>query len=177
MIPKEMQFYVQSYAMEFRMDEPTIAGIVMTESSGRWEATRYERNYRWLWDNARHKPFTLARSHADATPPGFSGVHLISLPDVEFRQQRTSWGAMQIMGAVAREMSFMGDLKDLNGPLGLRYGVKLFSNLHHRFYREHGMVGVISAYNCGQPKPESNPEYVAKVIHYADQYRGAKHGK
>ena len=104
-------------------------------------------------------------------PVGFHGMLGVSTSVDEWREQRTSFGPMQIMGAVAREYGYKGKLSALNGSPGVHYGVKHFHNLYVRHNEKHGLEGVVSAYNCGQPKPESNPAYVLKVLTFAKQYK------
>lgn len=76
----------------------------------------------------------------------------------EKNQQMTSWGAMQVMGAVARELGFMGHLPQLTDTkIGIYYGcLKLFS-LSKKY---HSMKDVIAAYNRGTPVLDTNGRYI-----------------
>src|SRR5437868_3561650 len=92
-------------AGEACLDRLLVASIVMTESSGKAWAKKYEPEYRWLY-----KPEHYAT--------------LLNRPiEVEREEQMTSWGLMQVMGAVAREHGFADALPGLcDKMLGLRYG-------------------------------------------------------
>ena len=87
----------------------------------------------------------------------------------ERQDQMTSWGLMQVMGAVARELGHTGPLSDLlDPPTGLFYGC-----LHLRRFRAKYDIwpDVIAAYNAGSPRrvagqigPYVNQSYVDKVL-------------
>jgi len=122
-----------------------VYAICQVESSLNPLATRHEPHYRWLvGDN-------------DAMDP------------LERRDQMTSWGLMQVMGAVARELGHRGPLADLLTPAtGLFYGC-----LHLRRFRAKYDLwpDVIAAYNAGSPRrvaghvgPYINQSYVDKVL-------------
>lgn len=170
-LSKGIEDELKFYAKTSNIDLAVLVGIVLTESSGRWVAKRYEKGYRWLWDVERHCPFHVVGRVQDFPPPEFKGILGVSTPEHEWTRQRTSYGPMQVMGAVARELGFTKDLEELNGPPGLLYGVKHLKNLRDRFMAKHTIEGVISAYNCGQPKPDTNPDYVHKVKDFASWYR------
>ena len=176
LITEEMEECIEKYASKYKLDPKIVFGIVMTESSGRWKATRYENKYRYVWNSVRKEPFVLPKGWGDMCPIGFPGLPGVTTPQEEWRLQRTSLGPMQVMGAVARELGFSGDLESLNGEVGIAYGTKHFSNLHRRFAKLGGIKGVISSYNCGQPKPETNPEYVSRVLNFSSQYETLSKG-
>lgn len=123
-----------------------VYAICQIESSLNPAATRHEPHYRWLvGDNEAMSP-------------------------TERQDQMTSWGLMQVMGAVARELGHQGPLSDLlNPPTGLFYGC-----LHLRRFRAKYDLwpDVIAAYNAGSPRriagqigPYVNQSYVDKVLH------------
>ncbi|WP_162232521.1 lytic transglycosylase domain-containing protein, partial [Methylogaea oryzae] len=70
--------------------------------------------------------------------------------------QRTSWGPMQVMGAVARERGFRGPFEQLNGVWGLYCGCLLLERLRERFLSGFGWQGVAAAYNAGTPRRTGN---------------------
>ncbi len=97
--------------------------------------------------------------------------------DTERKGRAMSWGLMQVMGQVARELGFDGPyLSALCDPaLGLRYGC-----LHLRRkmdkYGSQGIEAVISAYNAGQPvrRPDgtwANGIYVRMVLEQLQKYK------
>ena len=117
-----------------------IYAICMTESSGNEFAIRHEAHYRW----------TVGESLALGERLG----------------QKTSWGLMQIMGAVAREYGFTDQFSGLWDPqTNIRYGVKHLKRLKAK----HGTwPHTISAYNAGTPIVSDgrykNQVYVDKVL-------------
>lgn len=131
-----------------------VLGIIETESGGDYRAIRYEPHYRWL---------------VDFSHPSVSAA-------TETMQQKTSWGPMQVMGAVAREHGFEGPfLSALCEPaVGVEYGCRLLARLI-RLYR--GTVAdAVSAYNQGSAKKNvetgeyRNQQYVDKVMAAADRH-------
>ena len=137
---------VMSIAQEIapELDPRLIAAIVQVESMGDPDATRDEPHYRW--------------------------VHRESI-DKEYIHQRRSWGLMQIMGAVARELGHDDRLTDLRDPYtNIRLGAKYLRALINRWPRRDEAnipIDAISAYNAGHPtwqEPGGNHEYVNKVL-------------
>jgi hypothetical protein len=173
-LQKDIEICLESHARRLHLDIAILIGLAMTESSFRWDATRYEKNYRWLWDVRGNKPFrklTEKEAASDTPPADFLGIKGVTTAKEEWTNQRTSFGPIQIMGAVARELGFKGRFTELGRHAGIEYGLKHFKKLFNRFHEEHDMVGVISAYNCGRPAPDLNPAYVSKVLTYAAQYK------
>jgi soluble lytic murein transglycosylase-like protein len=81
--------------------------------------------------------------------------------------QKFSWGIMQVMGSVLRELGYNGPLNE-SGELNLAmyYGCKKLSLLSKKYPQEND---VISAYNAGTPIKDSdgkyrNQEYVNNVL-------------
>jgi len=148
-----------------------LIAIALRENSGRWAGTRHEPAYRWLWDVTNNRPFTLSRSRKQVLPRGFTGLPGVTTAAEEFDGQMTSWGPMQVMGAVAREYGFRGRFQELQGRTGVEYGVRHFVLLYRRLYRRFGIAGVVSAYNDGDPNPRNNAEYVFAVMDAAKAYK------
>lgn len=133
-------------AAGLKLDPALISALVQVESLRDPWAVRYEGNYRWLVD-FKHPLVTSA---------------------TERNAQKSSWGLMQIMGAVARERGFKGPfLSQLCDPReGLYWGGVFLRHLFDRGYTEHE---VISAYNQGKPRRTlggqyRNQAYVDKVV-------------
>lgn len=191
MINKAMEVYLESLKLDSNLK--WVIGIILQESSGRYVATRYEKKYKWLWDVQANAPFTFpeptskmkpaAKTSAaeglpvpvvakkkDVPPSTFKGLDGVTTALEEWKGQRTSWGPMQIMGAVAREYGFKGKFEELNTNKGIFYGVKHFQNLSRRFLAEHGISGVLSGYNDGDSNPANNQSYVDGVTKYANNY-------
>ena len=145
---------VKEYSEQYDVPTGLINAIIQVESSGNTYAVRYEDGYRWLV-----KPFKQFHWH---TP-------------TEKIMQKTSWGLMQIMGAVARERGFKGRyLAELCKPeIGVKYGVK---HLKWQYNRYGNWRDAISAYNQGSPRKKdgkyTNQEYVDKVLKNWSGYDG-----
>lgn len=110
-----------------------VLAIITHESKGDQWASRFEPMWpeRWMW---------YPREMAEKAN--------ISL-DTERTLQKTSFGLMQVMGAVAREFGHKGNLMMLIQPeISITYGCK---KLHWLMERYHGETDVISAYNQGKP--------------------------
>lgn len=118
-----------------------VLGIIETESGGNPCAARYEQNYRWTIPSAR-RPGNCTQN-------------------TETVMQKTSWGLMQVMGAVAREYGYSGWLNSLTDPeTNITVGVTHLEKLHKRFFKKHGMGGVIAAYNAGSPRVGTDGKFV-----------------
>lgn len=133
----EIQLVAEKYGLPWL----AVKAVVSVESSFRPDAMRYEKGYRWLVGK------DLSLTEEDA--------------------QKTSWGLMQVMGAVARGYGFTGDLRQLLSPMvGLEYGCR-----HLAYYYQKYAIwcDAISSYNQGSPRKTDegryhNQEYVDKVM-------------
>lgn len=152
---------------------PTLVCAVVTVESG-WETTacRVEPHYRYLWDVRGNRPFrriTVAESRDEQAPYDF---HASAGADrnTEWQHQQTSWGLMQIMGAVARERGCTARfLTALCEPgVGLEYGCLHLAHYAYacRYLDLYGWSGVCRAYNGGPHAAvhATNPEYPHKVL-------------
>ncbi|TVM15058.1 transglycosylase [Oceanidesulfovibrio indonesiensis] len=152
---------------------PALVCAVVTVESG-WEATasRFEPHYRYLWDVRSNTPFrrlTTTESNSEQAPPDFHAPHGVGR-HTEWQHQQTSWGLMQIMGAVARERGFTARfLTALCEPkIGLEYGCRHLAHYAYacRYLERFGWAGVCRAYNGGPYAAVhvTNPEYPHKVF-------------
>ena len=141
----ELTTLIKAAASRRSLPWELVYAICQVESSLNPSAVRHEPRYRWLvGDNETMSP-------------------------IERQDQMTSWGLMQVMGAVARELGHTGPLSDLlDPPTGLFYGC-----LHLRRFRAKYDIwpDVIAAYNAGSPRrvagpigPYVNQSYVDKVL-------------
>ena len=141
----ELTTLIKAAASRRSLPWELVYSICQVESSLNPSAIRHEPRYRWLvGDNETMSP-------------------------TERQDQMTSWGLMQVMGAVARELGHTGPLSDLlDPPTGLFYGC-----LHLRRFRAKYDIwpDVIAAYNAGSPRrvagqigPYVNQSYVDKVL-------------
>lgn len=115
--------------------------VAMTESGGDPLAVRYERHYRWL-TTLDGKPLEDGK-----------------LSDTETAGQKTSWGLLQVMGAVARERGFRGKFFTelcASPEVGLRYGALHLAAYLKRYGNE---ADAVAAYNAGSPVKEDDGSY------------------
>jgi soluble lytic murein transglycosylase-like protein len=133
---------IESHPDRGELPVELVLAICAVESSCQAGAYRPEPNYRWLVGNRE----------------------LMSV--AEMIGQKSSWGLMQTMGAVAREYHFDGSFTELWEPkIGLRYGM-----LHlNKLYRKHkNWPDTIASYNAGTPikidGKYQNQGYVDKVL-------------
>ncbi|WP_457641443.1 lytic transglycosylase domain-containing protein [Persephonella sp.] len=136
-----------------------ILGIIQTESSFNPLACRFEKNYKWL-----KNPLKFAKS-------------LGITADTEIVFQKTSWGLMQVMGAVYRELGYQGYLNALSTDTErqIRYGIRHF----HRLFSHYGdLYRAILGYNRGfGVKPDDvklalldEGSYLNKVLRHSKKF-------
>lgn len=137
----------------YDVDPDLIEAIVMTESSGNPNATRYE--------------------------PAFYERYIksLGLPEEEGRKRATSYGLMQIMYQSAWEDGYRDNVERLLMiDVGLNWGVKhLLKKI--KKYGQQDINRAISAYNAGNVRIKDghfeNQYYVDRVNRYLEQIRGA----
>lgn len=156
-----------------------LRAIIEVESGGDLFAIRYEQDYRWLWDMVGQRAYQK-KNNSVLCPIDFPFVGTISSRQTEFVGQKMSWGPMQIMGAVARELGFRDRFPRLCGPEGIVYGAKHLQRLQKRF-GEKGLDAVIAAYNAGSPRRDGtgrfvNEDYVDKVNTAMQRFAAEGHG-
>ena len=148
-----------------------VMGIIATESGNDIYAWRCEPSYRYLYDVAKHVAAVQSIDAAAARlpPKFFAGIPGESSL-TEWLGQQSSWGAMQIMGAVARELGWEKPFPALCNPMdGIEYGCRHLARLRDQFFREFGWRGVAASYNAGSPRYVDgtrkfvNQDYVDKV--------------
>lgn len=124
------------------VDVNLIAAIVMQESAGKSWVTRYEQDFAYLYN-----PSAFAQ---------LRGVTEIT----EIQHQKTSWGLMQVMGAVAREVGYSSDLTELaRPPVGLRWGCEKFK-ANVAKYGMRNIEDIVAAWNAGSPRKDASGQYV-----------------
>lgn len=170
MLPDKTSQYVNVVAKKFRLPPPLVRAIVTVESGSNRFAMRVEPGYPYLWCVRQNAPLPVSRDTAcQRNPPKYFAHPRHSSRLTEWIGQQTSWGSMQVMGAVARELGFEDPFPALCDPLiGLTYGCHHLKNLRARFLRSHGWPGVAAAYNAGSPRRNSdgdfeNQDYVNKI--------------
>ncbi len=168
---------VNRIAFNHSLPADLIRAIILVESSGNPCAARFEPTYKYLWDCKNKHPFqrlSPQELNSNKHPSGFTAE--CGSRDTEWTGQKTSWGPMQVMGAVAREYGFLGYFPVLCGPLGVEYGAIHLVKLRDRYYARYGWDGVVAAYNAGSPVKKgeqyANQRYVDKVFNALETIGG-----
>jgi soluble lytic murein transglycosylase-like protein len=124
---------------QLNIDPDLVEAIVMTESAGLPMKVRYEPTWKYLY-----KVDEFAKS-------------LTITPDTEKVLQSCSWGLMQIMGSVAREVGFVKDMPVLcEVEVNLFYGCKKLKSFINKYPIQ---TDAIASYNAGFPKVMANGKY------------------
>lgn len=166
-----LQAQIRTAASAYALPYSLIAAQVTVESGGNQYAHNPEPKYHYMWDVRLRRPFrplTPAEIASEIPPDDFYAI-LPTVPrDAEWQDQQASWGLMQVMGAVAREMGFRGPfLTQLVEPvLNLDFGCR---KLAGELKWAHGNVPqALAAYNGGrrgnETPPYRNQEYADKVL-------------
>lgn len=170
MIDTAIQELAEREARRHDLNPAWVLGIIAVESGGDTYAWNPEPHYRYLWDISRGKPFRAlsAAERASEIPPRDFPCPPGVDRDAEWWGQQASWGLMQVMGAVAREMGYAGrHLPGLCAPaVGLAVGCQFLSRLMNRYGQPEP---TIAAYNAGSPRLSAgggyeNQQYVDKVL-------------
>lgn len=147
---------ISTNAHDFSLPYNLVHAVVEHESSRRIFAFNPEPPYRYYWDVAKNAPFrkcTDAELKSESPPADFPFLPGYGPRDAEWWGQAASWGLMQVMGAVARELGMKGDIASLCDPeIGVQFGCMHLANLRKRFYTKFGYDGVVAAYNAGSPR-------------------------
>jgi soluble lytic murein transglycosylase-like protein len=155
MVSKEIRDIIMTKANKYDLYPDLVEAHVMTESSGKPDATRYE--------------------------PAFFKTYIIPLGiknEAEAKGRATSWGLLQIMGQVARELGYQGNWEGLCDPeVNLEYGCKKLSKCYRRYHPE--LDKGIAAYNSGSAivvfregkEVLRNQEYVDRVHRFWERIR------
>ena len=160
---------IRAAATALGLEPRIVAGLITIESGANPWAWNPEPKYRYMWDVKLNRPFrALSNVELDAKFPPHDFHSLLGDPDNEWWGQQASWGLMQVMGAVAREMGFVGPyLTELCDPMkNLTIGCK---HLKQLFDWSHGTVEqALAAYNGGkggnEHPPYRNALYAAKIM-------------
>jgi soluble lytic murein transglycosylase-like protein len=150
---------VKAFSAEFLVNPRMALAIVYQESAGDTYAARVEEDLvlRWVF------PAMNAKKH-----------RITMTTEITF--QKTSWGLMQVLGVVARELGYDEQLPKLTVPnVGLRWGIKNIAKLQGRYLQ---YTDIIAAYNAGSPKKVEgkykNQEYVDSVMKHMAELEGVQ---
>lgn len=131
---------IHRIAKEYDLNPHLVTAIVIKESGGVQYRCRYE-------------PHTERYLHFHREYASRLGISV----ETEITQQKTSWGLMQVMGFVAREMKFNGYLVELCGvECGLRLGCMKFKSLLLKYG---DLEAAVAAYNMGSPRKSNGGLY------------------
>jgi len=152
------------------LDPLVIVAQVQVESDGNPMAWNPEPRYQWLWDLRLRRPFRRldpSEIERETPPPDFRCY--AGDPDQEWWAQQASWGLLQVMGAVARELGCSDDYLTVliyKPEEGLDFGCRA---LAAQLRATNGdLRSALARYNGG-PKgnapggPLRNESYVVKV--------------
>lgn len=137
-----------------------IASIIQTESSGNRYCLRYESNWKYF-----------------VTPELFAKT-LGLTADTEIETQKFSYGLMQLMGSIARELGHVGPMGMLfDVQLNLDLGCKKVSQCVRKYQK---LNDAVASYNAGSARYTDgklvNQEYVDRVMGYLAQAAPAAQG-
>jgi len=131
--------YFQSICEPFKIDAKLVYAIAMAESALDPNTARFEPGWKyWYKIDDFSKSLRITR-------------------DTEKVFQATSWGLMQVMGTVARELGFNKHLTELTKPnYNVAIGVRKLQELFNKYDK---LEDVISSYNQGYPRKNEDGEY------------------
>jgi len=165
MPPTHLLYAAHDAALGHGLDPRLICALCEVESSWMPWAVRHESGYEWLFGRIEDDfPGIIKFKHSY---PGSLST--------EVQMQKTSWGLMQIMGAVARERGFRGWLTELCDPaVNLQWGCR-----HIRWMIDHNNAyglpdfrikpeDLAAAWNAGKARfvdgKYTNQSYVDRVV-------------
>jgi soluble lytic murein transglycosylase-like protein len=153
---EELQALAIKIAEEHKLRHEWVCAIIQIESNWDYLAVRYEPHYKWLYK-----------------PAYFSKLNNITF-ETENVLQCMSFGPMQAMGSIFRELGFSENLLKVTDPnISLKYGcLKL-----HQLISKYGYtMDAIASYNAGGPYKTNgvyrNKDYVDKFL----KALGGSHG-
>jgi soluble lytic murein transglycosylase-like protein len=139
MVKKDFFDIFYRISMSENIDPDLVMAIAGKESDFNQYACRYEAGWTYL-----------------VSPKKFADSLRIT-EDTEIQFQKFSYGSMQIMGSVARELGFIKPLPLLlEAENGIIYGCKFLKKLQKKFSTR---LDIISAYNQGYPFKEKDGSY------------------
>jgi soluble lytic murein transglycosylase-like protein len=141
----ELRKLIELKAAAYQLDPDLVEAHILTESSGKPDATRFE--------NAFYEHYIFPLNLKDQN---------------EARGRATSFGLLQIMGQVARELGYKGPWSGLMDPeTNLEWGCLKLSKCYKKYAPN--LDEGIAAYNCGTPRYK-NGKLVNQV--YVDRVHG-----
>lgn len=135
---------IQHHAKNFNLEPNLVRAVIQVESEGDTWAARFEPGWKWF-----------------VSPKTWAKIVKVS-QSTETVCQAMSFGLMQVMGAVARELGMTEDLTKLCSPdTGIYYGCK---KLRKEIDRWGSIERGLAAYNAGSPNSSVGQQYAKKVL-------------
>lgn len=139
---QEYSELITQVANQLGLDPILVTAIIMQESAGDTYARRFEKSY------YEHQRFL--------DPERFAESSQIS-SETEKIDQATSWGLMQVMGVVAREVGYIGKLSKLLIPeRGIYWACKKLQHIAGKYQK---LEDIIASWNAGSPHILDNGKY------------------
>lgn len=133
-LSSDIEALIDLHAHTFRLPVNLVKAVCQVESSFNPWAFKHEPHYKWLVGEK------------------------LTMTVTERIGQQCSWGLMQVMGGVAREMGYTGYFPQLCDPdIGLSYGCRHFKKF---FDRWDSYEDAIASYNAGSPRRIFSGEYL-----------------
>lgn len=153
-----------------------VEAFIIQESGGNPWAWNPEPRYPYLWNVRTGKPFrALAPGEAAAKTPPADFPVLAGDRDQEWWGQQASWGLMQIMGAFARELGFVGPyLPQLtDARINIFLGCKALASLLK--WADGDVRKAAAAYNAGRGNYKSTvgQHYAFDILTLLDSINAA----
>jgi soluble lytic murein transglycosylase-like protein len=150
MIENPLRQIAQLTAIAYKLDFNLVCAIIEQETAGNAWLTRFEPAWQYF---ERPIQYALANRISEAT---------------ERMMQAMSWGPMQLMGSVAREMGFGAELTRLSAPeYAMVYSCKKLALIQAKYLVEDD---VIASWNAGSPRKNSDGTYINQS--YVDGVHG-----
>lgn len=149
---RKLKKAVSFYAHFHSIDPGLIWSIIYCESRGIPGAYRFELGF--------FERYIEGRPIADV--PGYWPPQTLVSRETEAMARSTSWGVMQVMGQVARELGYRGEY--LHELCDVRESVKFGSEKLAKCLKQTGTIReAIARYN-GDPRSEAAQRYAMKVL-------------
>ena len=156
---------IRTSAQQYTLDPLLVEAVVMKESGGNPFAWNPEPHYCYLWNVKTNTPFrrlTDAEEVSERPPADFPV--LAGDRGQEWWGQQASWGLMQIMGGLGRELAYRGPyLPGLCDPTtNLQFGCLHLAGLLR--WAKGDIAKALSAYNAGKIKSAQGAAYAVAVL-------------
>jgi soluble lytic murein transglycosylase-like protein len=154
----DLKALIKQYAEKYGLDPAIVFGICVKESG----LNPKDPPEKWRFDSKA--------TRFEPTCKYYFRFHIPGVTDAEERHdQATSWGLMQVLGVVLRELGYRGILPDILDDIDaqIEYGCRHLLNKISKYGLELG----IASYNSGSPRYKNgklaNADYLKKVLNYA----------